>query len=257
MNRQKVALTGGAAWLAEAQQVVTRLGFEPAHYTAQANYITRLAEDYAAAVIVDGDAEGWAFWATTPKTSPATRRIPVIVITAAQHGRISAERAGADFWLAAADIPNGLEDLLRSQARTVDPQVQQALSTACDQPLPAQALEAIALFNQGEYYKQHDLLEALWMAETGPVRDLYRAILQVGVAYYQVTRGNRGGALKMLLRSMQWLVVLPPVCQGVDIEALRADAAQVRAALEALPADADLSGFDYSLLRPVRLVDQA
>ncbi|NOG48963.1 MAG: DUF309 domain-containing protein [Chloroflexi bacterium] len=41
----------------------------------------------------------------------------------------------------------------------------------CGCALPAQALEAIALFNAGEYYKQHDILEALWMATESPVRE--------------------------------------------------------------------------------------
>ena len=87
------------------------------------------------------------------------------------------------------------------------------------------------------------------------MRDLYRAILQVGVAYYQVTRGNRRGALKMLLRAVQWLNVLPAICQGVDVARLRDDAARVRVALEALPPDADLSQFDRSLLGSVHLVE--
>ncbi len=44
------------------------------------------------------------------------------------------------------------------------------------------------------------------MAESGPVRDLYRAILQVGVAYYHITRGNHAGGLRMLRRCVQWFV---------------------------------------------------
>jgi len=85
------------------------------------------------------------------------------------------------------------------------------------------------------------------------VRDLYQAILQVGVAYYQITRGNHRGALKMLLRSLQWLAPLPDVCRGVDVAGLRADAARVRAALAGLD-PAEIGRFDRSLLRPVRLV---
>jgi len=57
------------------------------------------------------------------------------------------------------------------------------------------------------------------MATSGPVRELYRAILQVGIAYYQIERGNHRGALKMLLRSVQWLAMLPDRCQGIDVTA--------------------------------------
>ena len=92
------------------------------------------------------------------------------------------------------------------------------------------------------------------MAEERPVRDLYRAILQVGVAYYQITRGNYRGALKMLLRSIQWLAVLPENCQGVDVGQMRADANRVRAELEAMSASG-ADNFDRSLLKPVRTAE--
>ncbi|WP_119071802.1 DUF309 domain-containing protein [Aggregatilinea lenta] len=121
----------------------------------------------------------------------------------------------------------------------------------CGQPLPPRGVEGVARFNAGEYYAQHDLFEAQWVAEPGPVRDLYRAILQVGVAYYHVTRGNDRGALKMLRRSVQWFADLPDVCQGVDVRQLREDAARVRAALEG----GDPAALDRARLPGVRLVD--
>jgi hypothetical protein len=124
---------------------------------------------------------------------------------------------------------------------------------ACAEPLPARAQEAIRLFNSGEYYRQHDLLEALWRDEPRRVRDLYQGILQVGVAYYQVTQGNRRGAVKMLMRAERWLATLPDVCQTVDVAALRADAARVKAALLAL-SDEEIGRFDRALFAPVRVV---
>jgi predicted metal-dependent hydrolase len=129
-----------------------------------------------------------------------------------------------------------------------------ALAGQCRDPLPPRAREAIRLFNAGQYYKQHDLLELQWREERGPVRDLYRAVLQVGIAYYQITRNNKQGAIKMLMRAARWLAILPDVCQGVDVARLREDALQVRRTLEQMDTD-DLSGFDRRLLRPVRLIE--
>ena len=125
-------------------------------------------------------------------------------------------------------------------------------ATPCSEPLPPAARDAIRLFNAGEYYEQHDALEALWRAEVRPVRRLYQGILQIGVAYYQITRGNRRGALKMLARGLRWLDQLPETCQGVDVARLRADARAVQSALTSAP---DLAGFDYVLLKPVHLLD--
>ena len=90
------------------------------------------------------------------------------------------------------------------------------------------------------------------MKTAGPVRDLYRAILQVGVAYYQIERGNYRGAVKMLQRSVQWLYHLPDSCQGIDVARLRRDSYAVRAALQRLGPER-FAEFDRALLKPLTL----
>ena len=112
------------------------------------------------------------------------------------------------------------------------------------------AREAIAKFDAGEYYEQHDLLEALWMETDSPVRQLYQAILQVGIAYYQLEQGNRRGAIKMLSRALRWIDYLPASCQGVDVRQLRANAETLRTILLQTGEDA-LATIDRMLLRPV------
>ena len=113
------------------------------------------------------------------------------------------------------------------------------------------AAAGVEMFNRGEYYRQHDLFEEQWVKTEGPVRDLYRAILQVGVAYYQIERGNYRGALKMLQRSVQWLVRLPDTCQGLDVAALRRDSFALRAALQRLGPEG-LAALDHGLLKKLR-----
>lgn len=127
-----------------------------------------------------------------------------------------------------------------------------SLFDQCAESLPPEAVAAIEKFNAGAFYAQHDLLEALWRSEPRRVRDLYQGVLQIGVAYYQITRGNRRGALKMLLRGSRWLAALPDRCQGVDVAGLRADADAVRA--ELVRVGDDLAAFDTNLLKPVKRV---
>jgi len=56
--------------------------------------------------------------------------------------------------------------------------------------------QAIAQFNQGEFYQCHDSLEALWMEAQDPQRRFYQGLLQVAVAYYHWNHGNcRGSAI--------------------------------------------------------------
>jgi hypothetical protein len=220
--------------------------------------VSRLTADHAAAVLIDGDDPEWQFWAVTVKASPATRRIPVFVITEDTVRREQARSAGADAVLPPAMLGTELPVLICKLGRFQDDSDRAALIDQCAEPLPERAREAIRMFNAGEYYKQHDLFEAQWMEEERPIRDFYRAILQVGVAYYQITRGNKRGALKMLLRAFQWLNILPDRCQGVDIAGLRADAEAVRRALEGISDDADLlTEFDPSLLGEVSYAEDA
>jgi predicted metal-dependent hydrolase len=221
------------------------------HIDTPTGYVTRLALAAVALLIVDADDPAWRYWTTTPKSSPATRRIPVLVLADTPDQRAEALLAGADLTLPHAELSAALPGLLRDFARVLDAETQAQLTCECDAALPELARQGIERFNAGDYYAQHDLFEALWVATPTPVRDLYRAILQVGIAYYQVERGNRRGALKMLLRSVQWLSILPDECQGVDVAALRADSYRVRAALEALT-DNQLDRFDRTLLQPVK-----
>ena len=59
----------------------------------------------------------------------------------------------------------------------------------------------------------------------------------------------------MLLRSVQWLTMLPDVCQGINIKQLREDSYRVRAELERMAPD-DISQFDRSFLKPVQMVEK-
>ena len=219
-------------------------------FATRRRLVARLARTAAAALFVDAALPDWPPWLTLPKASPATRRIPLFLISDEQEARAASFGHGADFAFSTTAIGEEAPALLREFARAPSAATLAVLDCACQGELPPLAQEGVIQFNAGQFYHQHDLFEELWMATPGPERDLYRAILQVGVAYYQIERGNWRGAYKMLLRSVQWLHWLPPLCQGVDVAALRRDSTAVRAALEGL-GEARLCEFDPSLLRPV------
>jgi uncharacterized protein len=130
------------------------------------------------------------------------------------------------------------------------------LANDCEGELPAEAQAAIATFNAGSYYEQHDQLEALWMALETPSRELYRAILQVGIGYYHVKQGNRRGAIKMLSRALRWIEYLPDACRGVDVAQLRTDAMAMRDMVVQTAEDA-LHEIDRSMFRPVVMTGSA
>ncbi len=121
----------------------------------------------------------------------------------------------------------------------------------CTGPLHPRARRGIELFNEGHYFEAHEELEAAWRDEQGNVRRLYQGILEAGVTYLHITRGNYWGALKVYKRSMRWLRDWPDRCRGVDVGQLRRDLNAAIAEVERL-GENGMAAFDRSLLKAVK-----
>jgi predicted metal-dependent hydrolase len=210
-----------------------------------------LIDAHVALVFIDGAHEEWRSYLLAAKNNAATRRIPVCFISDEEDQRADAVTCGTDLALSWSELGRRISQIINDIARIPDPAILELLACECAEPLPDLAIEGAREFNRGEFYRQHDLFEAQWVKTTGPVRDLYRAILQVGVAYYQIERGNYRGALKMLQRSVQWLTLLPDRCQGIDVEQLRRDSYAVRAELQRLGPER-LGELDRRLLKKLK-----
>lgn len=191
----------------------------------------------------------WEEWIALITAVPATRGIPVLCFGphVDQEDLRAAEKAGADVAIPRSKFMKNLPGLLSEHARLVD---KEALQETCQEKLPYYAKRGLEEFNRGEYFEAHDSLELAWMEDQGPGRELYRAVLQVAVAYYQVERANYEGALKMFLRMRRWLYPLPGSCRGINIDKLREDAHAVHTLLVELGPDG-ISRFDLELLKPV------
>ena len=122
----------------------------------------------------------------------------------------------------------------------------------CSASLPPHAVEGIALFNTGKFWLAHEALEAAWKEEPGLLRDLYRGILQAGVVYLHIERGNLQGALKVYRRCRKWLALFPDVCCGVNVSQLRRDLDSAVAEAKRLGAQ-HLDEFDRALFKPVEV----
>ena len=123
----------------------------------------------------------------------------------------------------------------------------------CEEAPPGELVDAIAQFNRGEYFEQHETLELLWRAEARHVRYLYQGILQIGVAFHHLRRLNHHGTVHMLTRGSRYLAPFSPRCQRVDVDALLGDAAAALAEVERL-GPGRLGEFDWRLAPKVRLV---
>lgn len=90
-------------------------------------------------------------------------------------------------------------------------------SELCHLPPAPGFLQGIEEFNRGEFFECHETLEAMWVEETDPIRYLYQGILQVGVGFYHLRRGNHRGAVSLLRRGIRLLQPFRAGCLGVDV----------------------------------------
>jgi hypothetical protein len=137
-------------------------------------------------------------------------------------------------------------------SRSSGSRAESSVADACGQPPPALLLKGIGQFNEGLYWTCHETLEALWRVERRPVRDLYQGILQIGVGFHHLRRGNYAGAVKVLGRGLARLEGFPEMCQGVRVAELSIAARRVFERVVALGPDR-VEAFDVSSLPLVQM----
>jgi predicted metal-dependent hydrolase len=83
--------------------------------------------------------------------------------------------------------------------------------------------EGIRLFNAGEFFACHDVLEDFWTEQIGPEKPFFQGLIQAAVALYHFEEGNLGGAKRMSVSSRAYLSPFAPTCGGIDVAKLLAD----------------------------------
>ena|SRR5579862_1661582 len=78
----------------------------------------------------------------------------------------------------------------------------------------------IQLFNDGEYFECHEVLEDLWRPMQGPRRLFLQGVIHFAVALYHYQQNNPPGARRQLRKSLKKLAGYLPEFEGVDTAAL-------------------------------------
>ena len=89
-------------------------------------------------------------------------------------------------------------------------------------PIDPRFKKGLELFNQGEYFECHEVIEDLWL-ETDPkdpYRDLYKGVIQAAAAIYQFDRGILSGAKGLFNTSIEYLESYRPKALGLDVSRL-------------------------------------
>ena len=87
--------------------------------------------------------------------------------------------------------------------------------------------DAIAQFNNGDYYTCHDTLESIWNDAWQSDRAFYQGILQIAVGLYHLHNQNWHGATILLGEGTSRLPAYLPDYQSIDVETLLEDSLQI------------------------------
>jgi predicted metal-dependent hydrolase len=91
----------------------------------------------------------------------------------------------------------------------------------------------IELFNHGEFFECHEVLEEAWTPERDPRRLFLQALIHVAVGFYHSRRDNPVGACRQLRKALRKLSPYRPSCEGIDTERLFHEAQAVLKQIEA------------------------
>lgn len=80
-------------------------------------------------------------------------------------------------------------------------------------------------YNAGRFFEAHEWLEEVWQQEQGPVRDLYKGLIQIAAGFVHISRQTEYGSERLLRTAVTYLAPYRPEGgMGWDIETIARDA---------------------------------
>ena len=101
--------------------------------------------------------------------------------------------------------------------------------------------EAVRLFNEGDFFKAHELWEEEWKTAHGLEKVFYQGLIQAAAALLHARRFNYAGAISLYLKSRSKLDQFPAEWAGIELGQLRMELTCYFSAL-ASPGDARPGG---------------
>ncbi|ANC78302.1 hypothetical protein ABE65_016450 [Fictibacillus phosphorivorans] len=111
---------------------------------------------------------------------------------------------------------------------------------------PEEYYEFFIVFNDGDYYTGHDLLEEVWLTDRSNL--FIKGLLQMTVAIYHYEYGNLKGARQMMWVAKEYLTPYKPFFWQLNVERVLVFIDQC---LETIPNDIDRVKFEEVAHQPV------
>ncbi|MBI1956253.1 MAG: DUF309 domain-containing protein [Acidobacteria bacterium] len=80
--------------------------------------------------------------------------------------------------------------------------------------------EGITLFNRGQFFDCHEVLEEVWLEVPGDQKKFLQGLIQVAVAFHHLRRKNLTGARRLLSAAIEKLSGFGREQDSVDVAAL-------------------------------------
>jgi len=244
-----VVLADDLFFVTRLMDVIRQVGGHPVVVENADELVAAVDLHFPVLVLLDLKTPGdWETAIQRCKLSPQNRQIPLYAFGSHVDTQTlrRARQAGADHAWARSKM---MEELVEVVQRYVHPPAREVAGSA--EPLSRAAVAGLLEFNRREFFEQHEYLELAWNEESRAVREMYQGILQVGVAFLQIERGNWRGALKLFRRGLPRLRDLPAICQGVDVAGFRTATETIHAEVTALGPER-LHEFDQSRFPLIR-----
>ena len=90
----------------------------------------------------------------------------------------------------------------------------------------------IELFNRGEFFDAHEVLEDVWRAAPTEEKRFLQGLIQIAVGLHHHSTGNKIGARSLLARADRNLSTYPEGLAGLKLTPLRAELAEWIKALD-------------------------
>ncbi len=75
----------------------------------------------------------------------------------------------------------------------------------------------VVLFNRGEFFEAHEVVEDLWLERTGEEREFLKGFIQAAVALEHHRRGNPNGFRSVGTTAEGYLRAADPAAGGLDV----------------------------------------
>ena len=75
----------------------------------------------------------------------------------------------------------------------------------------------LKLFNNREFYDAHEYWEELWLEYQLEDKKFIQGLIQMTVAYYHLSTGNKKGALSLLNKCLNKMELFTPSNRGIDV----------------------------------------